>query len=71
MADISMCANSDCNFRAKCYRYTAKPNDYRQSYIRPDTESCNHFWDSGEVLSDGFIKCIDDKNNQFRSGDKE
>lgn len=32
MPDISMCNNSDCKFKNKCYRYTAKPNQYLQSY---------------------------------------
>lgn len=32
MPDISMCANETCNFKEDCYRYTATPNQYRQSY---------------------------------------
>ena len=33
MADITMCLDSTCPKRKKCYRFTAKPNEYRQSYF--------------------------------------
>ena len=32
MPDISMCMNSDCKHKSICYRYSAIPNEYRQSY---------------------------------------
>jgi hypothetical protein len=32
MPDISMCSNNKCYLKDKCYRYTAKPHEYRQSY---------------------------------------
>jgi hypothetical protein len=30
--DISMCKNKKCERRKKCYRFMAKPNEYRQAY---------------------------------------
>ncbi|MGZ8317537.1 MAG: hypothetical protein ACXWVD_00410 [Telluria sp.] len=32
MPDISMCNNQTCPDRAKCYRFTAAPNPWRQAY---------------------------------------
>jgi hypothetical protein len=33
MADITMCKGNYCPLKESCYRYTAKPNEYRQSYF--------------------------------------
>jgi hypothetical protein len=33
MADITMCEGKNCPLKESCYRYTAKPNEYRQSYF--------------------------------------
>lgn len=32
MPDITMCANKECPLKDSCYRFTAIPNNYRQSY---------------------------------------
>jgi hypothetical protein len=32
MPDISMCRNEKCKFKEECYRFTAKPDEFRQSY---------------------------------------
>lgn len=60
MPDISMCCNTDCSKRNKCYRYRAKPAPYRQAYanFKPtDPEECYHFlsiegWDNLEEIED-------------------
>jgi len=48
MPDISMCANGGCPLRHECYRFMAKPNEYRQTYAQfapnPDGETCDYFW---------------------------
>jgi len=48
--DISMCLNENCIKKDDCYRYTATPSEYRQSYDdfspRDNTEknfSCSHY----------------------------
>ena len=33
MPDISMCRGEDCPKRGSCYRYTATPSSYNQSYF--------------------------------------
>lgn len=58
MPDISKCTGQliypygkICPLRESCYRYTARPSEYYQSYfvdapfiIEPDGVSCEHFW---------------------------
>jgi hypothetical protein len=47
MPDITMCAGIYCPIKDNCYRYTAKPNEYRQSYfLTPPYKDgkCEHFW---------------------------
>ena len=51
MADIAMCDNQDCPFNTSCYRFTAEPNPYRQSYgdfkpiIEDDELTCEYYWE--------------------------
>ena len=33
MSDISMCFGKGCPLKDNCYRFTAKPNEFRQSYL--------------------------------------
>ena len=33
MPDITMCLGIDCPQKEKCYRFTAKPDEYWQSYF--------------------------------------
>lgn len=48
--DITMCNGEGCQKKECCYRHTAKPCKYRQSYFvkPPCTEagSCAYFWDN-------------------------
>lgn len=55
MADITKCKGTNCNRKEQCYRYTAKENEYRQSYfaIVPvnDVQDCDYFWkDENETV---------------------
>lgn len=45
MPDITMCNNNKCTLKEDCYRYTAKPNPYRQSYadFKQIEGDCEHF----------------------------
>ena len=65
MADITMCdgqdANKVCPMREFCYRYTATPNEYRQSVYRPSiplktsqdgTSYCLSYWINEESRHD-------------------
>jgi len=33
MADITMCSGEGCELKDTCLRFTAKPNEHRQSYF--------------------------------------
>jgi hypothetical protein len=43
MPDIAMCENNNCPRRAECYRFSAKPSEYRQAYIAPEPDGCAFF----------------------------
>lgn len=56
MPDITMCVNTECPLRDKCFRYRAKPDEW-QSYsdFKPETGAdkdwnfvvkCEYFWDA-------------------------
>lgn len=48
MPDITMCKNKNCTLRHECFRFTATPTPYRQSYFVENPQqkdgSCNEFW---------------------------
>ena len=48
MPDITLCNNSTCTNKLKCYRYTAVPNELYQSYARFEQEDesgrCEFYW---------------------------
>ena len=58
--DITMCDGKECPMKENCYRFTATPNKFRQSYFMKapvvlhitDGESrpagCHHFWNNEE-----------------------
>ena len=52
MPDITMCVGTDCPHRETCYRYTAKPNEHRQSYFKtpPIKEGiCEMYWGENQM----------------------
>ena len=47
MPDITMCLGTDCPQKETCYRFTAKPNEYWQSYfsVPPIKDGkCEYYW---------------------------
>jgi hypothetical protein len=48
MPDISMCLNKNCPSRFCCYRYMAKPSEFRQTYggftVPEGKKKCDMFW---------------------------
>jgi len=47
--DITMCSGQECPKKDTCFRYLAKPSEYRQSYffdtpIKEDG-TCEHYWE--------------------------
>ena len=52
MSDITMCRDKTCKIKESCYRYTAKPNEYRQAYFMQSprtTAGCVYFWENYEA----------------------
>ena len=52
--DITMCVGTGCRYKEKCYRYTAKPSEYRQSWFMEvpiKDGKCDMFWgDNAEAV---------------------
>ena len=51
MADITKCSDEECPMKETCYRYTAKANEYRQSYFTNSPKvkkltgyDCDYYW---------------------------
>lgn len=47
MADITKCEGANCPIKENCYRYTAKANEFRQSYFTdPPIKDgkCEMYW---------------------------
>ena len=45
--DITMCRGTNCPAKESCYRYTAKPSEFRQSYfMEPPIKDgkCDYYW---------------------------
>ncbi len=50
MPDITMCEDRDCPKRKECYRFNAKPSEFRQSWFtesprKKDSLECRMFWE--------------------------
>ena len=62
MADITMCNGKECTKKETCYRFKAKPCEYRQSYFfsppfeidKKGQTKCEYYW--GEDNPEGDIK---------------
>lgn len=51
MPDIAKCAGTDCPVKEKCFRFTAKPSEFRQSYfsnapgkLEGNKFTCTYYW---------------------------
>jgi len=45
--DICMCLGTNCPYKESCYRFTAKPSEYMQSYfMNPPIKDgkCDMYW---------------------------
>lgn len=52
MADITMCLGTGCPHKETCYRFTAKPSEYRQAYFMeaPIKEGkCDMYWGENQI----------------------
>jgi hypothetical protein len=67
MPDITMCEGTGCPAKDNCYRHTAKPSEYRQSYfVNPpynkQENKCDHYW--GEDAQSVFNQLQDIVNSK-------
>jgi hypothetical protein len=69
MPDISMCTNDKCKLKEECYRFTATPDEYRQSYSPFDCKDTKgqggYFWSNKpykEVQREAYYLDIKKKN---------
>lgn len=63
MADITMCEGKNCTLKESCYRFTATPNKYRQSYFTNPpysflNKSCDMYWGKNQEQILNQIKDI-------------
>jgi hypothetical protein len=55
MPDLTMCRGLDCPHKESCYRFTAKPDRYRQSYFfAPPIKDgeCEYYWGKKEIKNE-------------------
>ncbi|MHB8871827.1 MAG: hypothetical protein ACYC5G_05225 [Candidatus Doudnabacteria bacterium] len=50
MPDISMCNPKHCTIKKKCYRFTATPSEFWQSWFTEEpynqqTKTCDFYWE--------------------------
>ena len=67
MPDITMCPGTDCPQKEKCYRFTAKPSEYMQSYfMKPPIKDgkCDMYWgDNAESIWNQLKEIMRDEAN--------
>ena len=70
MPDITMCIGNDCPLKETCYRYTATPSEYCQSYFMESPYKdggCNHYWEMSSKQS----KKLDKKSSNMLTKSKK
>ena len=51
MPDITMCEGEGCDVKNTCYRFTAKPSKFMQSYFTATPikdEGCEYYWNTNK-----------------------
>ena len=48
--DITLCKGLDCPLKETCFRHTAKPNEFRQSYFTnspydKENKKCDYYYE--------------------------
>lgn len=67
MPDITMCNGNGCPLKDTCWRHTAKPSEFRQSYfVNPPYDKkekkCKYYWNDEQNRIDK--KRYDDHNTE-------
>jgi hypothetical protein len=65
MPDISLCENNTCPSRKSCYRYTATPNPYRQTYglfdVEKGKDKCSSYWNNEASTKNDSSRLLSNK----------
>jgi hypothetical protein len=59
--DITMCPGTNCPYKETCYRFTAKPSEYWQSYFtEPPIKDgkCDMYWGENAEAVFNYLKEI-------------
>lgn len=65
MPDITMCYGGDCPYKERCYRYTAKPDEYQSYFVKPPfkDDKCDLYWgDEQEAIWNQLKDIVNTKN---------
>ena len=57
--DITMCDGKDCELKETCYRYTATPSNYRQSYFTEapiENGECEYYYPDAKERAKNLMK---------------
>lgn len=68
--DITMCSGKGCDFKERCFRFTAKPSDRQSYFVNPPIKDgkCDLFWGENQ---ENILKMLQDiVKNQNKSDDK-
>ena len=67
MPDISKCSGEGCPRKETCYRFTAKPSEFMQSYFMnapiKEDNTCEYYWPN----ENDRIKEVPTKNSKRRA----
>ena len=57
--DITMCEGKNCDLSITCYRYTATPSEYIQSYFTEtpiENGECEYYWQDAKERAKNLMK---------------
>jgi hypothetical protein len=71
MPDITKCEGINCPIKEKCYRFTSKASEFRQSYfsdhnvgkIKDNVFICDYFWGEKSESTFNYLKDITNGTN--------
>ena len=60
MSDISKCENKKCTLKQECFRFTCKPNEFRQSYdnFKQVNGDCEYFIKDEQVRTESRKRVV-------------
>ena len=68
--DITMCEGKNCDLSITCYKYTATPSQYRQSYFTEspiENGECEHYWETPKERAKNLMKLKKGHNEKTKT----